>query len=280
MNPYLIVGIQRSGTTLLHKLLMQHPRVSVLTDELRAFPFFNIGIGMLTYGNETPNERLHSRSAMLRALASINRDQFTTHYGVKTCTTTIPRNAAIITSTIMQELSDHKIVIIDRSDLVAQLGSMISAQKSGIAHSWVKGADGREIQRITINPLKFIFYSLNCIEIKKILSRIKETNQVIYVNFESFTEDIFAGLRLIFEFLALENSQVSINSKKVMPKPEDYIVNYYQLKKIEQWIKNEFNSDKGIKALSFCNNLYNAFRFKKQAVKRSLGMMLHDLNVR
>ncbi len=269
MIQYLIIGIQRSGTTAIHKALMKHPHVSVLTDELRFSPLFDLGVRAFTFGNETDEERAASKQKIFQAITTLVEKSNVTHCGAKTCCTILPSVARGIIQILRNDFPEMKIILVERKDIVAQYGSSVRARKSGIYHSWDKGADSAQPGELYLNPLRFIFYALDCLEINRKLSYLVETHDSYKVVYEQFCDDPAEELRKICKFLGLSDTQIAENSKKLMPSPDKYVSNYGTLKKIETWIcQKDFTgtTPKSLQLLSHMNHWLKSLKLALQLI--------------
>ncbi len=265
MIQYLILGIQRSGTTAIHKALMQHPNVSVLTDELTISPFFDLGIRTFTFGNETEEERMSGRQAIFNAITMRGEKSGVTHCGAKACSTTSPNAARMVVDTLRRDLPKMKIILLDREDIVAQYGSGISAKRTRIYHSWDNGADSRRLKRIYLNPLRFVLYAMDCLRVSEITSGLTETHETYTVRHEKLCDDFTGEIRNICLFLGLRNLEITSNSRKLMPPPERYIANYNTLRRCEEWIKKRHATNtipRSLRTLSNVRHFLGAVKLK------------------
>ena len=226
---YLIIGYSRSGTTVTHLALMGHPNVAALTDELKPAPFFTKGISTFTHGNDPEYEKEKGYSALFDALTLICSNENTMAHGAKVACNYY-KLAEKITEVVQHHLTDLKVIIVVRKDLVAQLGSALSGKKSGIMHSWYKGFEKRKVRPIKIPKWRFTAYATNVFRMYNALKALKKTHDVLEVNYEDLLTEPDLFYNKLFSFLDVPAITPSwLKSKKVMPPPEQYIKNYEPL---------------------------------------------------
>lgn len=228
-NHYLIVGYARSGTTVIHLLLKGHPNIAALNDELKVSPLFTQGISTFTFGNNTAEEYELSFSILFDAISSITANKTTKISGAKLALSSLNHTHSLVNA-LQQYLKDLKIIITVRNDLVAQYGSLISAQKYGIWHSWYKNFENRQINKVTINKNLFIEYVINCLDTYVILRELYKTHTVLESIYEDFLINPIDVKQQLFDFLKVPQVDVTwLESKKVMPEPSKYITNYAEM---------------------------------------------------
>ncbi len=115
--------------------------------------------------------------------------------------------------------------------MIALYGSGKMGAKTGIMHSWDKGADNRRIEKINLGRLGFIAFATKIEKMYEELDPLKETNDVLDIFYEDLLEDDDRFYERIFRFLELpEVKPTWLPSKKVLPPPQEYISNYDSLK--------------------------------------------------
>lgn len=235
---YLVIGYSRSGTTVTQHLISGHPKASGFVGEIKPDPFFTKGIEVFTHG-KAPRDKEQEYPALFDAMTLINSNEETIANGGKTaCNSSI--KAQKIVSTLQKYLKDVKVIIIRRNDLAAQYGSGMHGQKTGIMHSFNKGYDNnRKIHMLKPNKLRFISHARSVYAMYDALDELKETHDVLEVNYEDIISDLKTFSNNVFEFLNLPVvDPVWLKDKKVMPPPEDYIKNYRELTEISKKIRN------------------------------------------
>lgn len=232
-RPYLIVGFQRSGTTMVHLLLAGHPAISVLGGELRR-QFYEHGLALFTGGYLNKVETVRHHRALFDTITTIGATPATRYHGAKTVVNS-PREARKVVATLCRSFPDMKVVLVRRNDWVAQYGSVVQRARTGVAHSWRRGKDGKPWQpraaaRISINPLLFRLYAMRVHETLQELERLHATHPVHVLDYEDYCRDPDAGYRAMLRFLELPYIEPSwVFSRKVSPPPQTYIRNYAEL---------------------------------------------------
>lgn len=222
---YVIVGLPRSGTTLIHKAIAGHPNASALNDELRVSPFWDLGLSTFTFGHETPEEQRAGHVALFDAVTSIAASAETRAFGVKCCVSS-PKEAELVVTSTMRTISGAKMIVVVRRDLVAQYASLLRARRSGAWHSW-RHTDRPPVAQVHIRPLLFDRYATNALDT---LARLQCAPAAYLVVFEELVVSKADGFRRIFDFLDLPDVPIDWElGDKVSPLPEAYIDNYHEM---------------------------------------------------
>jgi hypothetical protein len=215
-----------------HPTLGGHPNIAALNDELRIWPFFTQGICTFTYGNNPKVEKSLGYFALFHALTSILATENTTTFGAK-CVCNSKAAARAVVATLQQYLRDVKVILMTRNDLVAQYGSVIVGNTSGLMHSWYKGVEDRKIPQITINKWLFINYVIKCLDINVVLSELRKTHEILECYYEDFLANQALVEKRVFDFLGVPQIEVTwLKSSKLMPAPEKYIRNYSDMRNL------------------------------------------------
>ncbi|NNG00362.1 MAG: hypothetical protein HKM93_13330 [Desulfobacteraceae bacterium] len=235
---YLIIGWSRSGTTITHLAIKGHPNAAALNDEMKIEPFFTKGISSFTHGNDYPEEKQKGYSALFDALTLIRSTDQTTAHGVKIACNS-HKIARHLVRVLQENMKDLKVIIIVRKDLVAQIGSALSGKKSGIMHSWYKGYERRKVKQLRISKWRLTSFALNVRKMYDVLRELKKTHDLLEIQYEDLLENPGRFYSTLFNFLNLPAMEpIWIESKKVLPSPENYIKNYHELKKRQAEIEN------------------------------------------
>ena len=222
---YVIAGLPRSGTTLVHKAISGHPNASALNDELRVSPFWDRGLSTFTFGHETPEERRGGHVALFDAVTSIHASAETRVFGVKCCVSS-PMEAELVITSTMRAIPGVKIIVVLRRDLVAQYASLLRARRSGAWHSW-RHTDRPPVAHVRIRPLLFDRYVTNALDT---MARLQCAPAAYLVVYEELVVSKSDGFRGIFDFLGLPNMPIDWElGHKVSPAPEAYIDNYHEM---------------------------------------------------
>lgn len=239
---YLVVGLPRSGTTVVHLAIRGHPQVAAFSDEIHVNPLFDQATRVFSFGHETDAEAQQGALALFDALAALGRDEQTTHLGMKVCAQT-PRQAELLVDGLHRHFPEIKVVLTIRRDLVATYASSHSARSTGSWHSWNRPAtpDGPPPQR----PLPFLFrrHALRSMTILKILAKLHETHDVFDFEYERLLDPAHDMYTQVFDFLGLPEMPVTwLAAKKVMPPPEQFILNYARLVGIQQQLQQQIDA--------------------------------------
>ena len=237
---YLIIGFPRSGTTVIHLLLKGHPNVAALNDVLKISPFFTEGISTFTFGKDLLEEKTNAYLCLFDAITSISANENTKALGAK-CGCYSPIQAQSLVDTLQKYMKNVKIILIIRNDLVAQYGSGYNARKTGIYHSWYKNFNKLTVHKLKINKWVFSRYVVNYLYTFEILGRLYETHNVMQCIYENFVSKPAATQRKLFDFVNVPKVDVTwLDSKKVLPDPDQYIRNYSEMLGIQEKLRADF----------------------------------------
>lgn len=242
LNRYIIVGPGRSGTTVTHLAVKGHPNVSAVRDEIKIAPLFTQGMATFTISGDkylSPQEHKNNISAIFDAITTLEANENTIASGLKIATTS-PEEAEELVRCLQTYLTDVTIILTVRDDVVAQYGLRLRSATTGQAHSW-RSQTGNGQFTVTISPNEFINYAVLALDTVQELRKLKATHKVIEINYE---RDILANTdkaySKLFEALGLPQVEISwLNSDKVASPPEEYIINYLELKDILEKLKTD-----------------------------------------
>ena len=225
---YIIVGPARSGTTVTHLCLAGHPNVSALNDEVKVHPFFTEGISTFTHGNDRETEFKTGFMAIFDALCTLNNREELLACGLKTAIRNL-KDAEDFVKSVQAYFPAVIIILTLRNDIVAQYGSLERARITGNWHSWVK-SEGRLEGKIILDKDRLHAHAVEYLKTVRELQRLKETHEVFEVFYENdILPDNLQVYYRIFSFLKLPKIEITwLRSKKVAPKPEEFIANYAQ----------------------------------------------------
>lgn len=219
--------MQRSGTTVTHVVLKDHPNVSMSTDEVAIAPFFTKGISTFTGGKESYRQRLAGYTGLFDLLSSHYLEDQTLALGLKAAIGN-HREAIEFCNCLREYLPDVRVVLVVREDLVAQHGSLLRAERSGAWHAW-EGQKTVASAPFAIAPKDFEIYALESRKTIAQLRTLHRTHDVLELIYE---KDIADGVRhdRLFEFLALPVAPVTwLKMSKVAPPADTFIDNYAEL---------------------------------------------------
>lgn len=241
-NRYIIIGCQRSGTTVTHMALRGHPNISAINDEIKVSPLFAEGLGVFTWGGNpelTEQEKKNGVIKLFDTVAGVKSNENTIAIGLKIAESQ-PNNASQFVDCLQNYLSDIKIILTIREDLVAQYGSILRRRVTGQIGSWNKNQYAGDF-KVKISESDFANYAVNCLKTLNILNKLEETHQVKKVIYE---QDILPNdwniYYELFSFLGLPKITIDwLDSDKVSPAPQEYIVNYNKLQDIVTDLKSQ-----------------------------------------
>ncbi|MEB3355883.1 MAG: sulfotransferase [Synechococcales bacterium] len=242
---YIVIGMGRSGTTLVHTCLKGHPNVVATNDEVKVKPLFDQGLATYTmsgHAHLTEAEKQQGIPALFDAITAIDATENTLATGCKVALWS-PDEASLLIHAIQKYLTNLKIIYVERENWIAQYGSVLRAKITRQYHKWV---DKKSQNHVKVNiPLKdFLEYACTCHKIKSEIAKLNKTHQVYHLSYE---RDILANnsraYAKVFEFLGLPPVEITwVNSKKVAPPPGEYILNYaYLSEQFERLKSHNFN---------------------------------------
>ena len=226
-----MLGKPRSGTTVTHLTLSAHPNVSALDGELAPVPFFTKGLLTYTKHHQTELEEQHGHRAIFDAITRINNPNATT-FGAKTACGN-KEQAESIVHTLRTHFPDIKVIHTIRTDLVAHYGSGYMGRNTGIMHSWSPGF-GRPVDSVKFTRRDVVRFAESAKIVNGIFGCLSESHDYLRLEYESYLQNPETVPIQLFDFLGLERLEVTQPSKKVLPPPQEYILNYNQC---HEWIR-------------------------------------------
>lgn len=228
---FIIVGMQRSGTTVTHVCLNGHPNVAMPSDEVMTTPFFTRGLATFTRGKESYAARKQGYAGLFDLITSLTGNEHTTTFGIKAAVGN-HSEALDVCNCLREYLPDVAVILVSRDDLVAQCGSLARAEKSGEWHAWEGRKKSAREGTLAIEPSRFQAYAHECRHTMGQLRTLARTHDLLEFNYE---RDIANGVRhdRLFEFLGLPRVPVTwLRMTKVAPPARDFIENYDELTKL------------------------------------------------
>jgi len=227
----IVLGPNRSGTTYVHNLLMGHPEVSGIQEEIKIDPIFTKGISTFTYGNESIQDNSNGFVALFDALSFMNKKNNTKCGFIKIAILN-PYYLEQFIHTYKVYLKDIKMVITLREDILAQYASQLRKDKTKIVTINNSNDSKNKDVKVKVNKNKLKKYVYNMIYMQKlILANLKDN--VLFISYEKdILSDNFKLPEMLFSYIGVEqNINVSWqNQYKVSPAPEDYIYNYNNIR--------------------------------------------------
>ena len=132
---FIVLGMQRSGTTVTHVCLAGHPEVCMAPDEVYVEPFFTRGLAAFTGGKESYKDRQDGYARLFDLIAGFRAKESTRAVGFKVAIGSA-NDARDVANCLSEYLPDLKVILVHRSDLAAQFGSLQRAIASGEWHAW------------------------------------------------------------------------------------------------------------------------------------------------
>ncbi len=232
---FLVLGMQRSGTTVTQQVVEGHPQVAMTWAEVAIEPFLSPGISAFTFGNEAYEERIKAYPALFDALTKLHATPRTKAHGLKVAANS-HRESLVLANVLREYLSDVRLVLTVRRDLVAQFGSLVRARDTGVWH--VKKADaGSGEFKVTLDRQEFVDYATDCLATIQQMRSLGDRVPMFEVSYE---DDIVPGSDWagLCEFLGVDVMPIQwLKMGKVSPPPDHYIENYHEMVEVLQGIE-------------------------------------------
>lgn len=240
---FLIVGMQRSGTTVMQELLTGHSDIAGSKRELSNMLFRRFDEPY--YATPLPPTAEHEMHLRLfDALAGLDDQTFAGH---KIASGT-PMQAKVLHERVTEHFRDLKIIRVKRSDALAGCASFYRAQTTNVWHN-----RGQKLKKTKIKlPKGYITqYIYMWWKINQTFEQFSETHDIFDVSYESDIEtgEIFHD-PAVFEFLGAKHQTVDwITMKKLSPPLSESIINFEEAREHADFIMAEFRSGKDIDKL-------------------------------
>lgn len=230
---FVIVGLQRSGTTVTVGCLSEHPEIACAQDEIKASPLFTKGLATFSYGNETFDVRKRGLAALFDAISMVGASPSVRANGLKVAVNT-PDEAMDLVAALREYMREVKVILIRRDDLVAQYASLLRAQTTGQWHLF-KGDGVERTKGVSVHVEKELFeeYLRGCDAVMGHLETLRSTHDVADFHYE---RDIVPGTEYgrLFQFLGARELPVTwLRMRKVAPPPEELVDNIAEAR---QWL--------------------------------------------
>lgn len=219
---FLIVGLQRSGTTFAAATVGGHPRAHLLAPELRQ-DFFDLGVQRFVAGEATFDVVRASYPPLFDAVTRGDGEALA--HGAKTAVAG-HAEAVAVCDCVQTFLPNVQVVLVTRRDLIASCGSLMRAQRSGVWHSWSGGATDRPLRIPSRGLRRYVEDARAAVQRFR---RLRETHDVLELHYE---DDVCGGSahERLFDFLGLEQiSPAWVHLQKLNPEPQSYIRNHARL---------------------------------------------------
>lgn len=250
---YMVAGMPRSGTTAVHNTLRGHPSVSALHKEVAVDPFLTQGVAIFTRKHPKTRSSISSLFDLMTSTQSVAEPEAR---GMKLTTGSDERARAFVEA-VRTHLPDVRIILLVRRDLVAQFGSLVKSQKTGVWGQHVGESEGRgTAPTLELDRYEFAEYAIQAYQIRRRLRSMQETHEILEISYE----EVLLGGKLpthdpLFNFVGVEPQRADwLTDRKLSPPSESYIQNYDELASQHERIKEELENG------SAPEDLYDEFR--------------------
>ncbi|MBN2821337.1 MAG: sulfotransferase [Bacteroidales bacterium] len=238
----IILGPNRSGTTYLHTLLIGHPQISGIQEELRIDPLFTRGISTFTYGNEKTDDKAKGFITLFDSISRLNETENTKCSFIKMAVFN-PFYLEKFIHTYHNNLKGVKLIISIREDLLAQYASQLRKNKTKIITVTSKSDSKNKGVKVRVSKPKLKKYVYNMMYMQKLMKH-NLCGDVLFVSYE--VDILNENVKLpekVFKFLGVEH-QLDVswqNQFKISPDPEDYIMDYKNIRNFYQKLVDDLN---------------------------------------
>jgi hypothetical protein len=222
---FVVVGMQRSGTTLTLAQLTAHPQVAMFPEELHT-ALFSAAIVDRSPRGETRRSRTRSMRALFDDLAPPRAG--VRARGLKTAIATV-EHAARFVGCLATHGAGIDLVVVRRRDLVAQLGSALRAQRLGVWHRRAGEPPPVLQELVRIADAQLEEYVRKVVDCHRLLDHLAADRRTLQLDYE---DDVVSGLdwARLCKFLGVDETVPTRALHKVSPPPEDFIADYEQLR--------------------------------------------------
>lgn len=227
---FLVLGPQRSGTTVTYLTLRGHPNACGISDEVDPAVLFEQGVSAFTRnGVVDPAMRDRYAPALFEAIAFAESGPATLAGGMKIAIETAS-TARSVADALCGPLRHVRVVLTIREDMIAHYGSLKRAQATGQWHSWGKG--GSTGGRLRLDPKEFAAHVRRYREIHQVLLGLLERRDGLLVRYEQDILGNLPGLAgRLFDYVGIPRLEPDwFMAQKVAPPVEDYIENLDELR--------------------------------------------------
>jgi hypothetical protein len=225
-HEFIILGRQRSGTSVTHACLRGHPEVASHPEELHATLFRALPPSGLP-PEESVEERRQAYRDVLAQLTRRSQDE-TRARGIKTAV--YSEESSIDLVNCLQDYLPHaKVILVQREDLLAQYASLLIAERSGRWHR-LEREERADPSELHIPLDEFLKYVRDCRASAAQFDRLRSSHQVLDFQYEV---DIGQGIahEKLFGFLQLTAIEPTwLGMRKISPPIESYLSNHVELR--------------------------------------------------
>lgn len=201
--------------------------MAALKNELKIDPFFTQGTRLFSYNQASDFNALPANTrALFHALIDAERSEATRAFGAKIAFAHA-REVNTVRKCLLGAHGDWRIIAIRRSDKLATIGSMIVAKKTDLYHLG-KGESREHCMKVRLKPLELEYEVLNLCEIEQAQTLLGNDFKCIFITYEELLRETKSLMAQLCKFLELDTptTDITLPMKKVLPKPQDYIVGY------------------------------------------------------
>jgi hypothetical protein len=226
---FLIVGMQRSGTTVTHARLAAHAQVALHPQEIHC-SLLDCSVREHSVRGGEQEQRTKDLLEILDSLASPT--DLTLAHGLKTA---LPDSfaAARFVGCLSTHAPGVAVIAVHRRDLVAQFASLLRAQASGQWHRATGEAAASELQPLEIDRERLRAYVESCVRTKRLLHAIAD-RPILHLDYE---DDVVTkrDWGKVTAFLGIEEQAPLVERlQKTSPDPRRYVVDYEGLREVAQ----------------------------------------------
>lgn len=252
---FLIVGMQRSGTTVVHQIVAGHPEVASNPREAAPRLFFDFGAALFNTDRklfEADKEGLSEREVILDLfrVAVEQNGRIAAHSvaGLKVATG-FTDQARRMVDAILEHLPDLKIIHVRRADPVAACASFLYASEN--RRFQIHEGENKPRPKITVETEYLLKYLYAWHSINRELERLSQLSGYTCIEYERdiASGEIFDG-RAPFNFLGLRPLTVDwVTLTKSLPAKEEMITNAAECDAIAAAMMDDLRSGATMPAL-------------------------------
>jgi hypothetical protein len=226
---FLVVGMQRSGTSFVHSALRDHPQVAMQTGEVTP--------SMFATSLCRPNERGETtaqRTASLLQLFDDFAGRQPEHLAIGLKTAISNRDqAARLVGCLATHGAGIDLVLVSRRDTLAQLASLRRAMASGEWHRAAGSSPSSSGPRVSIDADDLGAFVADCTDIHRLLEQFAVGRRWLHIDYERHVTT-GAAPAILRRFLGVRDTADGAARllKKVSPPVAEFVVNHAELARL------------------------------------------------
>jgi|GEM_PF-854905 len=244
MNTFFIVGVQRSGTTLLSKMMSQHPEILMETKSVG----FRMITGFSNLYDLLPLNLQHDKNEFLAWLIKNDSDgrlaEIIDYQNIKDYDSvrnliqgSLEKRLTIAGKTVWGDKSPNLQHYLDDLLLLLPEVKILQIIRDGRANAYSMST--RSYQHLSLSAQKWVDGNIFGIVNQEILGR----KQYKMIRYEDLLEDPEKVGRAVCQFLNIPfATQMLQLSGPQLDQPESYVKNFFDKSKIDKW-KEQLNSE-------------------------------------